>query len=458
MTDTGNRVAMPTCDHQPTPYEGPSHDEVLELRQRYLAPSIFTYYKKPIQLVEGHMQYLWDDKGRRYLDAIGGIVTVSVGHCHPHVVAAAREQVGKLMHTTTVYLHPHAPRFAKSLADHFPVNSGLQATFFTNSGSESNDLATMLARLHTGHFDMISLRNGYHGGSPTTMGLTGMGNWKHVMPQSFGVKFATPGYCYRCPLGLQYPSCKVKCAHDVAQLIDYETSGKLAGFIAEPIQGAGGVIEPPPEYFKIIYDMVRAHGGLCIADEVQTGFGRTGTSFWGFENYDVVPDVVTMAKGIGNGAALGAVTTSHDVAKCMTEKLHFNTFGGNPVAMAQGLATLEVIDDEQIQQKAHETGQYLKDRLLELKNRHAIVGDVRGRGLLLGMELVKHLDTKEPATEETANIHERTKDRGLLLGKGGVYGNVLRIKPPMCITKADVDFLADCLDEALEAATQVRRP
>ncbi len=442
---------MPECAHQPQPYDGPPRDEVLALRRHYVSPGVFTFYKDPLLIVEGHMQYLWDETGKRYLDGIGGIVTVSVGHCHPHIVEAVKQQVGKLFHTTTIYLHPHIAQFAKKLAEHFPRESGLEVSYFTNSGTEANELAVLMARLHTGNHDIISLRNGYHGGSQATMGLTGMGNWKFPLPQAGGVRHAMPGYCYRCPLGLEYPSCHMKCAHDVAQLIDHETSGKIAAFIAEPIQGAGGVVDPPQEYFKIIYDIIHAHEGLCISDEVQTGFGRTGDNFWGFENYGVTPDIVTMAKGIGNGAPLGAVTTKMNIAHCLKQKLHFNTFGGNPVTMAQGLATLEVIDRDNIQQNAATVGAYLKERLKDLQTHQPLIGDVRGRGLLLGVELVRNLDTKEPANTEALEVLERTRTAGLLIGRGGVYGNVLRIKPPMCITKKDIDFLVDTLDEAMTA-------
>lgn len=447
MSTMRSSAVLPPCKHVPKSYDGPGRDEVLTLRRKHVAPAVFTYYDDPLLIVEGHMQYLWDDSGKRYLDGIAGVVSVSVGHCHPSIVEAVREQTGKLMHATTIYLHPTITTYAKRLADHFPANSELEVTYFTNSGSEANDLAALMARLHTGQFDVISLRNGYHGGSAATMALTAMGNWKYPMPQSFGVKHATPGYCYRCPLGLTYPSCNVKCARDIEQLIEYETSGKIAAFIAEPIQGAGGVVDPPPEYFKIIYEIVRAHGGLCISDEVQTAFGRLGTHFWGFDAYGVTPDIVTMAKGMGNGAPLGAVTTRAEIAECMKQKLHFNTFGGNPVSMIQGLATLEIIDNEKLQQRAHDVGGYLKEGLLELMRSHTLIGDVRGRGLMLGVELVRDRNTKEPATEEAIAVHEGAKDRGLLIGRGGIYGNVLRIKPPMCITRADVDFMITCLDE-----------
>ncbi len=283
------------------------------------------------------------------------------------------------------------------------------------------------------------------------MGLTGQGNWKYPQPQGFGVHFAAPGYCYRCPFGLEYPSCELRCATDIEDRIRYETPGGVACFIGEPIQGVGGVVDPPPEYFKIVYDIVRRYGGLCIADEVQTAWGRTGEHFWGFENWDVVPDIVTMAKGMGNGAPLGACTTRPEIAEPMSQRLHFNTFAGNPVSMIQGLTTLEIIETDELQKNSAVVGAHLKERLLELKDRHPTIGDVRGKGLLLGVELVKPGTDREPATETTADVLEQTKNLGLLLGKGGYFGNVLRISPPMCITRDDADFIVDCLDEVLDA-------
>jgi len=282
------------------------------------------------------------------------------------------------------------------------------------------------------------------------MGLTAVGTWKFPVPSHAGVKHVPPGYCYRCPFGLEYPSCDVKCATSVEDVIRYETSGQVAAFIAEPIQGVGGTVVPPPEYFGIVYDIVRRYGGLCIADEVQTGFGRTGEHYWGFENWGVTPDLVTMAKGIGNGAPLGACTTRPEIAKHMAQKLHFNTFGGNPVSVLQGLSVLEIVDEEKLQQRSKTVGGYLRDRLCELQEKHNLIGEVRGLGLMLGVELVKDRRTKVPASQETADIVEKAKQRGLLLGKGGLYGNVLRIKPPMCISRDDCDFLAACLDACLD--------
>ncbi len=300
------RIALPRCPHQPRPYAGPPKEEVLSDRRTYLNPALFHLYREPLMLVEGHMQYVWDEKGTRYLDAYGGIVSISVGHCHPKITARVQEQLATLTHTTSIYAHPAPGRFAKKLAGHMPP--ALSQTCFTNSGSEANETALLLAREFTGNLDVISLRNGYHGGTTTTMGATATGTWKYKSNLTVNHKYAMPGYCYRCPFGLAYPACAARCARDMEELIRFETSGHIAAFIAEPIQGVGGVIVPPAEYFGIAYEIVRRHGGLCIADEVQTGFGRTGAHFWGFENFGVTPDIVTMAKGIGNGFPLGAMT------------------------------------------------------------------------------------------------------------------------------------------------------
>ena len=448
MSQTTKSLQLPIIDHEPTPYNGPSREEVLALRHQYLSPGILTYYHEPLMVVEGHMQYLWDETGRRYLDTFAGIVTVSVGHCHPNVIEKVKEQNGRLQHTTTIYLHPTIAQFAEKLASKMP--DGLSRSYFTNSGSEANEIAILSAREYTDNRDVISLRNGYHGGTSVPMSLTAHGTWKFKTNNRANVLHTHPGYCYRCPYGLDYPSCDLKCAYDIKNVIEYQTPGEIACFIGEPIQGVGGAVVPPKEFFKVVYDIVRQHGGICIADEVQGGFGRTGHHYWSHQNWDVVPDMVTMAKGIGNGAPLGAMTTTEPISEMMKNRIHFNTFGGNPVSMTQGLATLEVIDEQGIQQNALEVGTHLKNRLIELQDKQPLIGEVRGMGLMLGVELVTDRKTKQPASTQAADAMELCKERGLIIGKGGLKGNTLRIKPPMCITKDDADFLVDCLDEVLE--------
>ncbi len=443
----GTAASLPPCDHSPRPYAGPGKAEVLALRKEYVNPAIFTYYKEPLMIVEGHMQYLYDETGRRYLDGFGGIVTVSVGHCHPRIVAAVNRQNETLQHTTTIYLNPAIAEYARDLAARMPGD--LKVCYFTNSGSEANDLAILMARAYTGNYDVLALRNCYHGGSMQTMGLTSHHTWKFNVPQGFGVQHALCPDRYRGPFGYDDPAAGEKYAADIADLIRFGTPGRVAAFIAESIQGVGGAVVFPDGYLKAAYEHVRAAGGLCIADEVQSGFTRTGSHWWGFETQGVVPDIVTMAKGIGNGAALGAVVTTPEIAQALTSRIHFNTYGGNPVASTQGRAVLEVIDADGIQANAAGVGARLKAGLESLADRHDLIGDVRGLGLMLGVELVTDRTTKKPAREEAARVLETCRELGLLLGKGGLYGNVLRIKPPMCLSEADADFLLAVLDEAL---------
>jgi alanine-glyoxylate transaminase/(R)-3-amino-2-methylpropionate-pyruvate transaminase len=437
---------LPPTTHQPQKYAGPSAAEVLAQRKQFMNPGIFLYYKTPLMIVEGSMQYLWDETGKRYLDGLGGIVTVSVGHCHPHVVAAAYKQNELLQHSTTIYLNPNVGAYAEKLASKMPGD--LKACYFVNSGSEANDLALLLARAYTQNFEIIALRNAYHGGNASGMGVTAHSTWKYNVPHSFGVHHALAPYQYRGPFGYDDADAGRKYAADVKEVIDYATPGKVAGFIAESIQGVGGFVEFPKGYLKQTYEYVRAAGGVCIADEVQTGFGRTGTHFWGFETQDVVPDIVTMAKGIGNGAPLAAVVTTHKIAQSLLGKVHFNTFGGNPVVSAIGKAVLEVIEKDNLQANALKLGAYIHAGLAKLKEKHKVIGDVRGQGLMVGIEMVKDRVTKVPASAECAAVLEKARDLGLLIGKGGLWGQTIRFAPPMCLTQADADFLLEVLDES----------
>jgi alanine-glyoxylate transaminase/(R)-3-amino-2-methylpropionate-pyruvate transaminase len=438
---------LPSFDHSPGPYNGPTIEEVMDQRKRYLTPSLLTYYQKPIMVVEGSMQYVYDEQGRRYLDAFGGIVSISVGHCHPYVVQKIREQLETLQHTTTIYLNPVVSAYAQALAEKLPGK--LSVCYLVNSGSEANDLALLMARLYTGNYDVIGLRNAYHGGSASTMGLTAVSSWKYNYPHSFGIHHAIFPDPYRGAWGHDDPEAGAKYADDIKNLIEFATSGHVAAFFAESIQGVGGTVVYPDGYLINAYQHCRKAGGICIADEVQTGFGRTGSHYWGFETQGVVPDIVTMAKGIGNGAPLAAVVTTPEIAQTLTQRIHFNTFGGNPVSCAAGKAVLEVIDREKLQLNSMEVGNYLINGLKGLMEKNDIIGDVRGKGLMLGVELVKDRRTKEPAKQECARVFERVKELGLLVGKGGLYSNVLRIKPPMCITRADVDFMMEALNIAM---------
>lgn len=434
---------LPPFAHKPSAYNGPSASDVLRLRQAHVNPALFHYYAEPLMLVEGRGQYVYDETGRRYLDAFAGIVTVSVGHCHPHVVAAAHRQNDTLQHTSTIYLHPNLALYAEALSAKMPGD--LKVCYFVNSGSEANDLALLMARAYTGNFDILALRNAYHGGSQATMGLTSHHTWKYNTPHGFGIHHAVAPDLYRGRWTT--PDSGPLYAAEIGEIIRFGTPGRIAGFIAESIQGVGGTVVYPEGFLAAAYEQVRSAGGLCIADEVQTGFGRMGSHFWGFEMQGVLPDIVTMAKGIGNGCPLAAVVTTPAIARTLAERIHFNTFGGNPVTMAQGLAVLEVIERENLQANAASRGAELLAGLHTLTEKHSVIGQVRGRGLMIGVELVADRTTKEPNKAACLHVFETARKHGLLIGKGGLHGNVLRIKPPLCITKDDVSFLLEVLEE-----------
>ncbi|KAJ9694110.1 hypothetical protein PVL29_009883 [Vitis rotundifolia] len=393
---------MPPFDYSPPPYNGPSAADILQKRKQYLSPSLFCFYNQPVNIVDGKMQYLFDEKGRRYLDAFGGIATVNCGHCHPDVVEVIVKQINRLQHSTVLYLNHAIADFAEALASKMPGD--LKVVFFTNSGTEANELAMMMARLYTGCNDIISLRNAYHGNAAGTMGATAQRVWKFNVVQT-GVHHAINPDPYRGMFG----SDGEKYARDVQDLIDFGTSGHVAGFISEAIQGVGGIVELAPGYLPAVYSSIKKAGGLFIADEVQCGFARTGSHFWGFESQGVVPDIVTMAKGIGNGIPLGAVVTTPEIAEVLTRRNYFNTFGGNPVCTSAGHAVLKVIEKEKLQENANVVGSYLKERLLSLKDKYEIIGDVRGRGLMLGVEFVTDRKLKTPANVEILHVMDQMK-------------------------------------------------
>src|SRR6185369_11092251 len=319
---------------------------------------------------------------------------------------------------------------------------------FTNSGTEANETAILASRCYTGNTEVVALRHSYHGRSSMAMGITGQGAWKLGLPQA-GIVHALNAYCYRCPLGLKYPDCEVQCAKDMEDLIRSTTTGRIAGFIAEPIQGVGGFVTPPKEYFPIVEKIVRNHGGVFISDEVQTGWGRTGGKWFGIEQWGVTPDIMTSAKGLGNGAPIGLTVARPEVADAL-KGATISTFGGNPVTATAAKAVIDFIDDHKLMINAAETGAYLRSHLDELKAKHPLIGDVRGMGLMQAIELVEDRESKTPAPEATAALMEAARENRLLIGKGGTYGNVIRITPPLNISKQDVDDFVLRLGASLE--------
>jgi len=427
--------------------------QILDKQQQYLWPNHILYYTEPLPLDHGEGLYVWDVEGRRYLDFFGGILTTSVGHNHPQVVEAVREQVGKLIHSSTLYPNANHVALAEKMAEITPGR--LQMSFFTNSGSEANETAIVAAQTYTDNREIVALRHAYSGRTSLTMSVTAHSTWKLGKSFSPDVKHAVNPYCYRCPLKLSYPSCGVACAQDIEDVIRTTTGGKIAAFMAEPIQGVGGFITPPPEYFKIAVEIARHYGGVFICDEVQTGFGRTGTHWFGISHWDVEPELMTMAKGIANGLPMGNTVATPEVAEAMVGKgLTLSTFGGNPVSTAASLATIHAIEEEAPPAAIALVGDRLRRGLERLWEKYPLVGDVRGKGLMQGMELVLDRQTKEPAPKPVAQLFEETRARGLLIGKGGLYGNVIRIAPPLTATAEHVDQALEILDHALAAVQE----
>lgn len=459
---------MPPCDFTPEDYEGPDYDRIREIRKEKINPGLFSYYKKPLLIHQGHKQWLYDYEGRRYLDLFAGIVTVSVGHCHEKVTAALEKQNRRLWHTTNIYLHPRIHEFAEKLVSKLP--SKLNKVYFVNSGSDANDLAVLMARMSTGNWDVISFRNAYHGASPYLMGLTSLSTWRYKTPTGFGMHQTMNPDVYQgvwggshcrdsiiqadreCPCSTANRCYAEDMYYDqLYDVIKFSTpKNGIAGFWAESIQGVGGTVQYPRNFLKRAFDLVRSKGGVCIADEVQTGFGRCGSHYWGFQSHNAEPDIVVMAKGIGNGFPLAAVVTTEEIAQTMGAALHFNTFGGNPLSCAVGNAVLDVIDEEKLQENSENVGNHFLRELAKLRDEFDIVGDVRGKGLMIGVEMVADKKSRTPLPAETmAEIWEDTKDMGVLLGKGGLHGNTFRIKPPMCVTKSDADFGVAVLRKAI---------
>jgi 4-aminobutyrate aminotransferase-like enzyme len=417
-------------------------------QKEFLFPSCANYYQEPVVLTEGKGTRVVDLDGREFLDFFGGILTLSVGHCHPKVNAALKAQIDRLGHVSSLYPSVPVVELAETLARITPGK--LKKTYFVASGTEADETAVTLAQVFTGALEIIALRHGYSGRSAMAQSLTGHSTWRPLPSQIAGVRHAMAPYCYRCPLGLKYPDCGVKCAQDIGDLIQTTTTGKIAGFLAEPILGVGGFITPPPEYFQIAVDIVRKAGGVFLCDEVQTGFGRTGKHMFGIGHWGVEPDVMTMAKGIANGMPIAACIATSEIADSF-KKLQISTFGGNPLSCAAANATIGIIEEERLAENAEVQGKRLREGLEEIQRRFPkSVGEVRGKGLMQAIEVV--VDEKggdrTPDPQKTARLFEETKKRGLLIGKGGLYGNVFRIAPALNVQSTDVDDALAILRES----------
>lgn len=419
---------------------------VRQLHREYMMPSTFHYYPESLVLQRGDGMFLFDAEGQKYLDFFGGILTVSLGHCHPEVIGAVREQLGTLGHTSTLYQNEWIVRLAQKMAEITPGN--MQQSFFSNSGSEADEMAVLLAKLHTGRQEIVALRHSYSGRGMYAISAMGHASWRPIAPVMPGISLMPAPYCYRCPFGQTYPSCDIRCADDVKEVLATTTTGQPAAFIAEPILGVGGFITPPKEYFQKVLEPIRKAGALFICDEVQTGFGRTGTYWNGIEHFGVQPDIMTFAKGIASGMPMAATITSKEIAASF-KGLTISTYGGNPISSVAALATIHVMQREDIPQRAARLGNRLRQGLLALQEKFPIIGDVRGMGLMQGIELVEDRKTKEPSAKRANQMIEVLRRRHFLIGKGGLYGNTLRIAPPMLVTESQIDEALAHLDAGL---------
>ena len=445
-----DQSAVAPADREAENRAKPTTADVVRQYEKYVFPQVKNLHTEPMVVTDGRGGRVKDLEERTYLDFFGGILTVSLGHANAEVNQAIIAQVQRLPHISTLYPTLPMGELAERLARITP--GALQKCFFTASGSEADEAAIMMAQSYTGNTEIIALRHGYSGRTQLTQGLTGNAAWRASGDQASIVRHALSPYCYRCPLKLTYPKCGVACARDVEELILTATSGRVAGMLVEPIQGLGGFVTPPQEYFAIVAEIVRKYGGVFIADEVQTGFGRTGR-MWGIEHHDVEPEMMTMAKGIANGLPLGALVATAPVADSL-KKSTISTFGGNPVSCAAANAVVDIVERDDLAAHAGRQGARLRDGLLRIQRRFpARIGDVRGKGLMQAIELVadETAGNRTPAPELTQALLDAARSRGLLLGRGGTYHNVIRISPPLNVSTAEVDEALTILERAMAA-------
>ena len=427
-----------------------SQKEILEIEKKHLAPAVSHYYEDPVLFVDGEGAVLKDSAGKEYIDLFAGICTTITGYNHPKYVSTIQWQAERLVYTSSLYSTIPYAVLVKQLAEIAP--SGLTSSFIVNSGSEANEAAIAMLRKFTGNPYIVACQRGYHGRTTLARELSTAG-WRTIAEaHPPGIRFTPYGYCYRCPFGKEHPGCDMECAHYLREVIRTQTNNKIAAFIAEPIQGVGGIVQPPAEYFQIVSEIVKEYGGYYISDEVQTGFGRTGGKWWGIQQTGVEPDVITMAKGFGSGIPIAGFITRPEIAEDFLVTDAFATFGGNPLSCAAAVAVIEIIQEEKYLEKAATLGAHFKKKLEELQQDHKIVGEIRGQGLMLGVELVRDQETKEPATQEILTVMEVCREKGLLIGKGGLDNNVIRLQPPLVLTAEQIDESCSILDEAFSTA------
>jgi 4-aminobutyrate aminotransferase-like enzyme len=428
-------------------------EEVLQAHRDHLFPCVTPYYKHPLVLEEGEGVWVRDADGREYLDFFAGILTTSVGHCHPRVVEAVRDQVGRLGHTSTLYVTRVQAEAAKKLGEIAP--GGLRRVFFTNSGTEAIETALTLACIHTGRSEIIALRGSYHGRSFIATTLTAQSSWRPLSSRTAGISHTLAPYPYRCPFKRPCDeSCAEAFARDLEETILTTTNGRPAAFIAETIQGVAGYVVPPPGYFRRAAEVIRHYGGVFISDEVQAGFGRTGGKWFGIEHFGVVPDIMVMAKGIAGGLPVGATITTDEIAASWKGKT-ISTFGGNAISMAAMSATLDVMREEDVPARVEARGVQVRETLCALEARYDWIGDARGMGLMQALEVVKDKESAEPDPVRARALLEATRDEGLLIGLGGMHGHVMRLGPSLLITEEETTEALARLERACSAADRL---
>ncbi len=426
-----------------------AHEELLARHRAKLPNWLALYYEHPIALVDGDGRRVVDAEGNEYLDFFGGILTTMTGYRVPGVVKAVQEQAEKMLHTSTLYLIEQQIEAAEMIADLAPITGA--KVFFTNSGTEANDAALLLATSYRHSNQILAMRNSYHGRSFAAISITGNRSWSPSSLSPVQVTYIHGGYKYRSPYGhLPDAEYTAACVTDLRDMLDMATAGDVAAMIAEPIQGVGGFATPPDGFFGEMKKVLDESGILFIADEVQTGWGRTGENFWGIQAHGFEPDLMTFAKGVGNGLAVGGVVARTEIMDCI-EANSISTFGGNPLAMAGVKANIEFMLEEDLQTNSQKVGQQLKSAIEDLGETEEIIGEVRGKGLMIGVELVEK-GTREPNTAAAAAIMESSREQGLLLGKGGLYGNCLRVAPPLSITEGEAAEGFEIIKRAVEEA------